>query len=477
MIDVHTHLFNARYVPIEGILLSRIRSHNRFLDVPLRLLRLLLRVSAYKVGGMIRWATRLDDPAAMPGPVDCGRVDLPLESLTFHTTEEADLPDIATSARVGSGGAVRTLGFPQRKAPHFGHHFRHWAERPSDEALELGESLDKVLKATRSSGLLTWLLALLGRESRLAQHLYCIWGDHIDHFVVHMMDLGPHYEGSTMRYEEQVARTEALLSAFPKFIGFVAWSPQRANSLDIIQDAIKNRGFKGVKFYPPSGYRPTSNQRVPGGNAGDIDKANDGLFKWCASEGVPLFAHCAPGDMEYARGAGAYLSHPKYWQQVLKRHGTLRLCLGHAGGEVAWFGPDDEQYADWRKPVVELCLKHDGVFCEFGPLDGDYKPKWIDRFKNRLSSLAANPATVPFMNKICFGSDYHLLLRHDNSGEYSTFFQQIFQDPRLACFADRFFDRNARMWLGLQDPVPGRACPLSTPLVVSSDSARASGRG
>ena len=175
--------------------------------------------------------------------------------------------------------------------------------------------------------------------------------------------------------------------------------------------------------------------------------------------------------MEYARGAGAYLSHPKYWQQVLKRHGTLRLCLGHAGGEVAWFGPDDEKYADWRKPVVELCLKHEGVFCEFGPLDGDYKPKWIDRFKNRLSSLAANPATAPFMNKICFGSDYHLLLRHDNAGEYRTFFQQIFQDQRLACFADRFFDRNARAWLGLQDPTPRRASPLSSPLVVPTDSA------
>lgn len=449
MIDVHTHLFNAQYVPIEGILLSRIRSHNRLRDLPLRVLRFLLRGAIYEVAGILRNATQLDDPTEMPGPVDCAQVDLSLESLTFHTTEEAELPGVETIARVRKGAAVRVLSFAQRNALDYDHHFHHWPNDPSVEVRELGDSLDKVLKATRSTGMLTWLLAMLGRESKLAQHLYCLWGGDIDHFVVHMMDMGPHYEGWTMPYEEQLTRTESLLDAYHNLIGFVAWSPLREDSLDIIQDAIEHRGFTGVKFYPPSGYRPTANERVPRGDPDAIDAANESLFEWCAAQRVPVFAHCAPGDMQYAKGAGAYLAHPQYWQQVLEQHDALRLCLGHAGGEVAWFGLDDEEYADWREPVVELCLQHEGVFCEFGPLDGDYDPESTERFKTRLADLAADPETEAFMSKICFGSDYHLLLRHDNAAEYHNFFQAIFDDGRLVCFADGFFHYNALRWLGL----------------------------
>ena len=448
MIDVHTHLFNARYVPMEGIILSRMRRHSRFLDALLSVPRFLLRGPVYAIAALLRLATQLDKPGAMPGPVACTQVP-PLESLSYHTTKKADLPDIATIARVRKGAAVRTLSLAQRQAPHYGNHFRYWAEAPSDKVVELGESLDRVLKATGMPGWLTWFLALLGCESQLARQLYCLWGDDIDRFVVHMMDLGPHYEGSTLDYEEQIARTAALLREYKKFIGFVAWSPLRPNSLGIVRDAIESRGFTGVKFYPPSGYRPTSNKRVPRGKAAEIDRANDALFRWCASEGVPLFTHCAPGDLEYARGAGAYLAHPKYWRQVLERHPDLRLCLGHAGGEVAWFGSDKEKYADWRQPVVEMCLEHEGVYCEFGPLDGDHKVEWIERFKDRLASLASDPATEAFMDKICFGSDYHLLLRHDNAEGYSTLFQNIFGDRRLARYKARFFDGNARRWLRL----------------------------
>lgn len=449
MIDVHTHLFNARYLPIEGAILSRVRHHNRGIDLPLRILRLVLRPAVYELARILRIATNLDDPDRIPSPIPCPGGPVDPDELAYLAVKEANLPPPEEIARVGRQVGVRAAARFGTDHPHYGNAFRSWGESPSASEVEFGERADEVLSAANSSGMLPWIMTLLGRESRLAQQLYCMWGSDMDHFVVHMMDMAPHYEGPCIPFEEQVERVGRLLEVYPKLIGFVAWSPLREDSLEIIRGAIDSGRFRGVKVYPPSGYRPTGNRRVPRGKAAKIDAANDALFTWCVERDVPLFAHCAPGDMEYARGAGEYLAHPTHWKRALEAHPKLRLCLGHAGGETAWFEKDGHRHGTWRELVVRLCLEYPNVYCEFGPHDGDRKPEHIRRFQDRLAALAGASSTAAFLRKICFGSDYHLLLRHPAAGEYATLFREFFADRRLSPYRDAFFDENARRWLKL----------------------------
>lgn len=107
---------------------------------------------------------------------------------------------------------------------------------------------------------------------------------------------------------------------------FVAFDPERertsGTSLPLVIDSIKNKGFIGVKIYPPLGFRATQNSVLvgtpdqvnafirsqhPGTPLQTIldgwDDALDKLYKYCADSGVPITAHSTDG------GAGAYGIH------------------------------------------------------------------------------------------------------------------------------------------------------------------------
>lgn len=110
------------------------------------------------------------------------------------------------------------------------------------------------------------------------------------------------------------------------------------SAFDLAREAVEQRGFIGVKLYPPMGF-------LPGGNAGagltypegsgtgfaeKLDAALDRLFSWAESESVPILAHAADSN-----GAGEGYSHradPAGWQVVLERHPNLHLNLAHFGG-------------------------------------------------------------------------------------------------------------------------------------------------
>lgn len=121
-------------------------------------------------------------------------------------------------------------------------------------------------------------------------------------------------------------------------------------ALDLAREAVEERGFVGVKLYPPMGFLPTNNAAsgltYPDGSgpgfAAKIDDALERLFVWAEGAGVPLLAHAANTN-----GAGKEYSeraNPAGWEAVLTRHPNLRLNLAHFGGfdEVAGGDPWEE---------------------------------------------------------------------------------------------------------------------------------------
>ena len=182
-------------------------------------------------------------------------------------------------------------------------------------------------------------------------------------------------------------------------IYFVAYAPYRdywmgghaGDAEELVRTAIEKNGAWGVKFYPPSGYRPAGNSirprptgirsraaaeqwdarygPLPGDKNRALDQKIEKLLLWCIEKDVPVFVHSGTGEFEARKGYGLYHSNPSFWRQFLDNHPApdgspcrLRLCLGHAGGGDYWFG--GKNAVSWGSATYEMCRRFPNVYCE-----------------------------------------------------------------------------------------------------------------
>jgi predicted TIM-barrel fold metal-dependent hydrolase len=234
-----------------------------------------------------------------------------------------------------------------------------------------------------------------------------------------------------------------------RLLTFVAWSPRRSHDIDVVQRAIDEKIAIGVKVYPPSGYRPD-------------DKLNDALFDLCSTRGISVFAHCTPEGMEAKKGFGKN-SDPKYWRAVLTRNdkkwNEMKLCLAHAGDDGPWFGaPKQPWRGSFAERAYELAVDPatPNVYLEFGFHDSIFDPKLR---KNFVSILAAKIAESKgrLADRIMYGTDWHMIQRLPDHARYYSLFAEVFRDPALAKYAERFFRGNAVEYLGLKEYAARRA--------------------
>ena len=159
----------------------------------------------------------------------------------------------------------------------------------------------------------------------------------------------------------------------PHIHGFVPFDPLRQAIYDkvggpapdspfaIVEKAIMQQGFVGVKLYPPMGFRASNNagagndfpcwvrfgkgsprydqacrERGRGndelGNepGATLDTVLMKLFEWCTANNVPIMAHTTKS---HDAGPGYDTrADPKYWQPVLKKFPGLRINFAHFGG-------------------------------------------------------------------------------------------------------------------------------------------------
>jgi hypothetical protein len=108
-------------------------------------------------------------------------------------------------------------------------------------------------------------------------------------------------------------------------------------------------GFVGVKLYPPMGFRPIDNKRLPDANFNEpaylrspdtglgsgigskLDAALSKLYTWCSANNVPVMAHTSHSfgpTTAYEDRAD-----PFFWTNVLKQDAfpRLRINLAHFG--------------------------------------------------------------------------------------------------------------------------------------------------
>jgi predicted TIM-barrel fold metal-dependent hydrolase len=453
MIDVHAHIFNLAYIPIRGVLEAW--------GVPPML--------AEPAAAVFERLTQVDEaPASSLDRALAGAFAAEIELTTADlivdiavAVPKADLEAIADAVRQ----ATEYLDSIETE--------RRSIEYPPSLLLDvefLGTDRERLVRMIRAVGrrvvggdeTLRWLLLMMNRESVIVTALMSLWEGGAA-FVHHMMDMDLHYPDGRSRFEfvtEQIERVRRLVSQHDgRLWTFVAYSPIRPNAVEVIYDAVTNRDCVGVKFYPPSGYKPLGN--IDGdifGNATaeEVNGRNVELFRLCTDLDLPLFAHCSPGGMERVRGQTGLYSDPAYWFRALQLDGlaALRLCLGHAGGEDAWTLPhsaygDREWERSWGSAVVSLCTTYPNVYCEFGHFDAVLDDEQRSKLQRRLERVVEIHGDA-FGHKMMFGGDWHLLSRMPHYRETARVWRAMVRSSAaLAPYERALFANNAVAYLRL----------------------------
>lgn len=229
-----------------------------------------------------------------------------------------------------------------------------------------------------------------------------------------------------------------------------------------VQDAVMNKGFAGVKLYPPVGFKPLKNEgisfqsvaRPPAEGAAAIDRELHALYRWCNDNGVPIKAHA---NNSIGRGdCTALYASPENWRAVLETYSDLRINLAHFGG-FDETDPDNEECKpddprDWESLTAELVRDFENIYFDVG--------FWTDVVREARGREARLEATrnllreVPrIADRIMYGSDWSMIGRVVGHETYLAEIQLAaveigFDDKELA----KFESENAQRFMGL---IPG----------------------
>lgn len=449
-VDLHTHIFNVLFLPINGIAVQWCRDNHISESIGKRVAALLNAIAHAHSGPFAveektakQEALRVE---ALLKEADTGErgEDGLLEDMARR------LPDTAVAADelVGPFVKIAFESIDARKRALVDYTIR-----------EMYPATPRSLFPT-IRGWIHWVFLMTLHERViffLLRHLH----RGVDLYVTHMMDMDNYYPDGRSEYEFFTVQIDRMLrvqkSHRKKMRVFVAYDPKREREIDRMKRALAD-GCAGIKFYPPNGYAPI-------GNGQKIDAALGQLYDFCVTNDVPLFTHCTPVGFEARKEYGCK-SDPKLWRKVLDGKGdkdwnTLRLCFGHAGGEVGWFSlkpekpptcePPDKNFAD---EVIAICStkKYPNVFCEFGYLNELREEGAPAKLQAKLiKAIAASENGKELATRICFGTDWHMpQMFIKGASPYLRLLRGIFQHRDLAKYADGFFAGNARRFLKME---------------------------
>lgn len=507
IVDVHTHTFNARYLPLEGIILGKRDAAPPYSwFVSDRCATIIARA----VVDLTELGAAGTQPAVPREPerIETARKDAGLICGVFL---KLILKAIEADAWKESMSAMTRMERAETVAEHMTLPERI-AVRSAVKMLGMDEAMKGMNPKDETKGLVRFLWTLTQSDSDMRK-LFVetaagvpMRGEPL--MVSHMMDLGPVYaqtaDGAQLLefHRQQVARMEHF-QAQPDagMLYFVAYNPYRNRgaaadtdpALDLVRDAMANHGAWGVKVYPPSGYRPTHNEvkdrpspwftrhpgrqwdarYAPGRPTADttLNAELERLLLWCIANDHPVFVHCGTGEFEARKGYGVYHSDPQFWREFLQGHPErdgspckLRLCLGHGGGDDYWLGHTEHE--KWGREVVALCREFPNVYCEVTTnselTDPSRRAFFVDRLLQSFHPPGPADPRKPysFADKLLYGTDWFLpdaAPRRDVL--LST--QHTFLHPRLKPYYAQYFFGNALNFLNARARVNQPGIPPS----------------
>lgn len=202
-----------------------------------------------------------------------------------------------------------------------------------------------------------------------------------------MMDMAfcKEFGGGTKDFEDQMAETLAAVEAINRkynrirMLPFVAADPNRENVVEMVIDALTNKGFKGVKIYPVMGFTPDDTRLYP-------------IYEYCAENQIPITAHCENGGIP---GLGEYyhLADPKYWSPVLRDFPSLKLNLAH----------NDRTGSDWQPEIAGLIIRYPNVYTDIS-----YDTEMLFSPRRYFKDIKRMLGTTKIQDRVLYGTDWYM---------------------------------------------------------------------
>ena len=265
-----------------------------------------------------------------------------------------------------------------------------------------------------------------------------------DAIVALMMDITSETEPERDRvlYERQLRETqEAMLQRPGRIFPFVGVNTRRKTHRTILERAIGEMGFVGVKLYPSLGF-PIA----------DSDEMAD-VIDFCADNDLPVMMHCNHGGFAKDVASVAFCD-PEHWVDHLARRPETKICFAHFGGIEGLYGTTAED-TDWTNHIVQLMGEFDNVYADISfhvDVMGAKQQKIRDKYFAKLKGFLAQQ---PVADRILFGTDMWLVRMH--LGERA--FRQFFEENLTPAEFTQITDTNPRRFLGL--PSAGAAAGSS----------------
>nr|CBA32530.1 hypothetical protein Csp_D32610 [Curvibacter putative symbiont of Hydra magnipapillata] len=500
MLDLHTHLFNARYVPLASVIANAMgKDESHLANQVARLLEALTGSSYPEQISLVEqqfqdedahdeyrleqfWSITEHELLAATGSLDGmskGASALHGESLAapvFGLLRSSNLMDIIESlskidyAAEGWAGALPSAyatvaSYKSLEASLLFGDFLAWAKSVVKKALRVVTALMDPKAWGEVENYLEFFLTMLKSEETMLAKVLAGYGNDLPPLQIshYMMDMQMAYALHKPPYYSfhpvQVDRMQTLQRSNPsRVFGFSAFDPRRDDWRLRAEESLA-KGFLGFKFYPAMGYKPT-------GNDPDIQARVDAFFDFCVERDAAIFVHCTPQGFQTRLKQGAY-AHPKHWRDVLgnTRWSKLRLCLGHAGGgrmengslkSPGWMADSDKEWADtdnFARIVTELCTTHPNVYCEIGYItalfENDKREIFVANIERARRAAVEGNLPYDLLDKMAYGSDWHMPDMVDNTRKYLDVFLEIMNRDTYKGYLDQFFWKNAYRFLKL----------------------------
>ncbi|WP_281867692.1 amidohydrolase family protein [Flavobacterium sp. GSB-24] len=487
-IDIHTHLFNLKYLPVAGIL-KRYAEPYITHNIAIAIERLLISHTDSMFDNsnenfdILKKQDSNHDFFTFNKNLEINFLErdfyqIKKEIVNVIPDEQFLEPEIITGLQEFQTEAILDNFLAEDEIIDFTMTSSFLLEQNQNIFQKLRNLFERLIewlctKVKQLANYFKWFRFMQRSEEEILNYLVTKDEKEVDLYIHHMMDVDNFFNDNLLakKYnsyfdfaEEQIQNMYNLNKKYNnKIFGFVAFDPSKKDCIEIIKNAIENKGFKGIKFYPPMGYRsyddPQYKERI------------EDLFQYCISKSIPLFAHCNKEGFEsQPTKHSGYNSSPMYWLKTLKKYPELRLCLAHAGGGEGWFSnvsPQDEilesqitdlligndaNQTNWNssyaKIVFKLCVVYKNVYCDVAYLDELTHVGEYSNLRVRLLNLFRSEPI--FSKKIIYGSDWHMLFQEGVNQVYISNYIKLFNEIGFSEEnRDDFFRKNALNYLNL----------------------------
>lgn len=203
---------------------------------------------------------------------------------------------------------------------------------------------------------------------------------------------------------------------------FIFVHPERKGIFDIVQRYIGEKGFAGIKLYPPLGYYP-------------FDERLNEIYAFAEKHQIPITTHCARGGIFY-KGEITERTHPKTGKPIKANKNKFFTD--------AYTDPDNYRYVLDRFPELKINLAHFGGFDEWQKFLGntidDGLPTWYEKicglireYPNVYSDISYTMFNADLFNllklsiqdrtlksQILYGSDFYMVEQETSERQFLT---------------------------------------------------------